>query len=160
MRQQFTGINECRVTARLLADNANLFQTIDQILHLRDTISQPVQIHAVIQTYRQTLHRAAFQAAICREAFLYHAKGSAFGVHIKEAVVFHAQQAAHRHHRIFLGGHRQHIGIFVGFAGDLLDGPVFVFCFTLLDEIGVFGKACGVHDHRNIVFLRDAVHRF
>ena len=63
MRQQFTGINECRVTARLLADNANLFQTIDQILYLRDTISQPVQIHAVIQTYRQTLHRTAFQAA-------------------------------------------------------------------------------------------------
>ncbi|WP_336152550.1 tryptophanase [Escherichia coli] len=110
--------------------------TIDQILYLRDTISQPVEIHAVIQTYRQTLHRAAFQAAICREPFLHHAKGSALGVHIKEAVVFHAQQAAHRYHRIFLGGHRQHIGIFVGFAGDLLDG---------LEEIGVVCQQAGGH---------------
>ena len=29
---------------------------------------------------------------------------------------------------------------------------------ALLNEIGILGKACGIHHHRNLVFLRDGIH--
>ncbi len=62
MRQQFTCINECRVTARLLTDNANLFQTIDQILHLvrYDKPASPRFMPSYRPTARRS-HSAAFE---------------------------------------------------------------------------------------------------
>ncbi len=79
-------------------------------------------IHAVIQTYRQTLHRAAFQAAYvgkpsCTTQRVLHSVYTSRSCRLSCTA---SRPSAPSH---LSWGHRQHIGIFVGFAGDLLDGP-------------------------------------
>lgn len=123
-------------------------------------ISQLVEIYVVIQIYCQMFYCVVFQVVICWEVFLYYVKGFVFGVYIKEVVVFYVQQVVYWYYCIFFGGYCQYIGIFVGFVGDLFDGLVFVFCFMLFDEIGVFSKVCGVYYYWNIVFFCDVVYCF
>ena len=146
------------MSARLLANDADGFKTIHQILHLANTIGEPILAHAIAQTDRQTLHRAAFQTAISRETFLHDAEGAAFSINIEIAVVFNAEQTTHWHHRVFLRRHGEYIGVLITFAGNFLDGFILITRLALLNKIGILGKACGIHHHRNVIFLRDGIH--
>ena len=62
---------------------------------------------------------------------------------------------AHIDNRVFLGAHRHAVGIREHFAGDFLDGLVFVALFAGLDEVGVFSETGGVEDDRHAVLVAD-----
>ena len=147
------------MAARLLANHADCFQAVYQVLHLINPVCQPVLAHAVMQADSQAFHGTPFQAAVSREAFLDDAQGSALGINIEIIVILDAQQPTHRHHGILFRRHGQHIRVLVGLAGDFCNAPVFIFRLTFLNKVGVLCKARGIHDDRDIVFSGNRIHR-
>lgn len=105
-RRQCWHINECRVTALLLADGANLFQTIDQVLYLRGTYKPASPDSCLCWT---TARRFPSRRTAIEGAFIAAQRFCIRLLHIKEeAVVFH-----HKLHPFSsAGGHRQHISMF------------------------------------------------
>lgn len=61
MRQQFTGINQCSCDRLPAGRQRQSLPDHRPDTAPRDNISQPVEIHAVIQITARSLHRAAFQ---------------------------------------------------------------------------------------------------
>ncbi len=138
MRQQFTGINECRVTAPCWQTTP--ISSRPSTRYCTCAYDKPASPDSCRHTdLRPDAPRAAFQAAICREAFLNYAKGlhSVYTSKKLSSFMHSKPPIAPSHLSWRTSPAYRHI---CRFRGDLLDGPVFVFCFTLLDEIAFSAK--------------------
>ena len=157
MRQQQLSIDEHRMAAgRILNRNAAFAQAFAEVFHLIDAISEVILVGSFFQADSQRLHIASRQAAVGDKAFHRHAADAHFVEEI--FVIAEAAQAANIHHRVFLGGHGQHIAVLVHLKNNLFHRFIGVALFALFNKPGVFAEAGGVDHHRNIILTRNLIH--
>ena len=157
MRQQQLSIDEHRMAAgRILNRNAAFAQAFAEVFHLIDAISEVILVGPFFQADSQRLHIAPRQAAVGDKALHRHAADAHFVEQI--FVIAEAAESADIHHRVFLGGHGQHIAVLVHLENNLFHRFIGIALFALFNKPGVFAEAGGVDYHRNIVLARNLIH--